>query len=211
MATAQSAIVDGEAGMASWMRIRLQPALCPTERQFYEFCGLNSELRIERNAQGEVTVMPPAGWNSARTNARITSRLDAWAVEDGTGETADSSAGYRLANGAIRSPDASWVTKDRLAEIPAEQRSRFLPLCPDFVVELLSPTDRVAVLRGKLTEYLANGTKLGWLIDPMRRRVLVYRPGSEVEELHEPEELNGDPVLPGFRLRMEDLWGDRSS
>ena len=209
MANAQGSILDGEADLAGVMHIRLQPALCPTERQFFEFCGLNSELRIERSSQGEVSVMPPAGWNSARTNARITSRLDAWAVEDGSGETADSSAGYRLANGAIRSPDASWVTKDRLAAVPEAQRSRFLPLCPDFVIELLSPTDRFAVLRDKMAEYLANGARLGWLIDPVRRRVLVYRPDSDVEELDEPEELSGDPVLPGFRLRMEDIWAER--
>ena len=141
---------------AAAMRIRLQPALCPTEGQFYEFCRLNHELRIERNAEGEVSIMPPAGWETAEKNAEITYRLRRWA-RDGTGRTADSSAGYLLPDGAIRSPDASWVGDERLASVPAERRSGFLPLCPNFVIELRSPTDRLPVLQAKMAEYLENG------------------------------------------------------
>ena len=125
--TAQHRIPDHDPIAGGALRIRLQPALCPTEDQFYEFCRLNRELRIERGAEGEVTIMPPAGWESARRNAVITAQLQVWATRDGSGTAADSSAGYVLPNGAVRSPDASWVNNARLASVTAEQRSRFLP------------------------------------------------------------------------------------
>ncbi len=187
------------------LRVRLQPALCPTDGQFHEFCRLNRELRIERDAEGEVTVMAPAGWESSRRNAEITAQLQMWAKEDGTGVAADSSAGYVLPNGAVRSPDASWVNNARLASVTPEQRSRFLPLCPDFVIELRSPGDHLPALQDKMAEYIANGAALGWLIDPVNREVFVYRPDREVERLVEPESLSGDPVLSSFELRMDDI------
>lgn len=186
--------------------VRLQPALCPTDEQFFQFCGLNRELRIERTATGEVTVMPPAGWESARRNAAITAQLQTWATADGTGLAADSSAGYILPSGAIRSPDASWVRNSRLETLSAEQRSRFLPLAPDFVIELRSPTDRLSAMQEKMLEYAAGGVALGWLIDPVGRMVLVYRPGSDAERLIAPASVSGDPVLPGLRLRLEHVW-----
>ena len=195
---------DAIAGGA--LRIRLQPALCPTDDQFYEFCRINRELRIERGTEGEVTIMPPAGWESARRNAEITAQLQAWATGDGTGTAADSSAGYVLPNGAVRSPDASWVSNARLATVTEEQRSRFLPLCPDFVIELRSLADRLPALQDKMIEYMANGTTLGWLIDPVSREVFVYRPGLDVERLDEPESLSAHPVLARFELRMGDIW-----
>ena len=150
--------------------------------------------------------MGPAGWESARKNAEITAQLQAWARQDGTGTAADSSAGYLLPNGAVRSPDASWVSNARLASVTAEQRSRFLPLCPDFVIELRSPADRLPALQDKMAEYIANGAVLGWLIDPSNREVFVYRPGWDVERLDEPESLSGNPVMVGFELRMGGLW-----
>ena len=204
--TAQHRIPDHDVNVGGALRIRLQPALCPTDDQFYEFCRINRELRIERGAEGEVTVMPPAGWESARKNARITYRLEAWAMQDGTGAAADSSAGYVLPNGAVRSPDASWVSNARLATLTEEQRSRFLPLCPDFVIELRSPADRLPALQDKMAEYMANGASLGWLIDPVNREVFVYRPGLNVERLDAPESLSGHPVMTGFELRMDDVW-----
>lgn len=190
------------------LRVRLQPALCPTDDLFYEFCRINRELRIERGAEGEVTIMPPAGWESARRNAEITSRLQAWARQDGTGPAVDSSAGYALPDGAIRSPDASWVRNARLATVTAQQRSRFLPLCPDFVIELRSPGDRLPALQDKMTEYMTNGATLGWLIDPLHREVYLYRPGPNVERLDAPERLSGHPVMAGFELRMDGIWQD---
>ena len=150
--------------------------------------------------------MGPAGWETAERNARITFRLTDWAIGNGTGRAADSSAGYLLPNGAMRSPDASWVSNERLASVTPEQRSKFLPLCPDFVIELRSPTDRLARLQDKMAEYMANGTKLGWLIDPLNRRVFVYRPGMGVETLEAPEHVSGHPVLEGFRLELGKVW-----
>ena len=206
MSTAPQSIPDHDAIADGALRIRLQPALCPTDDQFYEFCRLNPEMRIERGAEGEVTIMAPAGWESARKNAEITFQLQAWARQDATGTAADSSAGYLLPNGAVRSPDASWVTNARLASVTAEQRSRFLPLCPDFVVELRSPADRLPALQAKMAEYMANGAALGWLIDPSNREVFVYRPGRDVERIDQPESLSGDPVMAGFTLRMSGIW-----
>ena len=206
VATAQHRIPDHDAIVGGALRIRLQPALCPTDDQFYEFCRINRELRIERGAEGEVTIMPPAGWESARRNAEITAQLQAWATRDGTGAAADSSAGYVLPNGAVRSPDASWVSNARLESVTAEQRARFLPLCPDFVIELRSPADRLPALQDKMAEYMANGASLGWLIDPLNREVFVYRPGLDVERLDQPENLSGHPVVTGFELRMRGIW-----
>ena len=206
VSTVQHRILDHDAIVGGVLRVRLQPALCPTDDQFYEFCRLNRELRIERGAEGEVTIMPPAGWESARRNAAITARLQDWATRDGSGTAADSSAGYVLPNGAVRSPDASWVSNARLASITAEQRSRFPPLCPDFVIELRSPADRLPALQDNMAEYMANGASLGWLIDPLNREVFVYRPGLDVERLDAPESLSGHPVVTGFELRMGDIW-----
>ena len=206
VAAVQQHIPADDAVGGGALRVRLQPAMCPTDEQFYEFCRLNRELRIERGAEGEVTIMAPAGWESARRNAEVTSQLQAWAREDGTGAAADSSAGYVLPNGAVRSPDASWVSNARLASVAPEQRSRFLPLCPDFVIELRSPGDRLPALQDKMADYVANGAALGWLIDPVNRQVFVYRPGREVERLDEPESLSGSPALSGFDLRMGAIW-----
>ena len=197
---------DHETIVGGALRVRLQPALCPTDDHFYEFCRFNRELRIERDTEGEVTIMGPAGWESARKNAEITAQLQAWARQDGTGTAADSSAGYLLPNGAVRSPDASWVSNARLASVTAEQRSRFLPLCPDFVIELRSPADGLPALQDKMAEYIANGAVLGWLIDPSKREVFVYRPDRDVERLDEPDCLSGDPLMAGFELRMDRIW-----
>lgn len=206
MASAQHLIQDREVPATAGLLVRLQPALCPTEDQFYEFCRINRELRIERNAEGGVSVMGPAGWETAEKNAEITFQLKGWATRDGTGRAVDSSAGYLLPNGAVRSPDASWVRNERLASVTSEQRSKFLPLCPDFAIELRSPTDGLDMLRDKMAEYMANGAELGWLIDPLNRRVFVYRPGLDVETLDAPDHVSGHPVLEGFRLELGKVW-----
>ena len=183
----------------------LPPDLHLTDEQFYAFCRLNRELRIERTAQGKLWIMAPAGWDSSRKNAEITVQLGLWAKRDGTGVAVDSSAGYLLPNGAGRAPDASWVRNDRLAALTAEERAKFLPLCPDFVIELRSPTDSLSALRDKMREYMENGARLGWLIDPLGGQVFAYRPGVPVERLKEPESVSADPVLPGFRLELGDI------
>ena len=186
--------------------VQLQPVLRLTDDQFYEFCQLNKELRIERTAWGGLLIMPPTGGYSSERNAEVTFQLRLWAKRDGTGATFDSSGGFVLPNGAVRSPDASWVGHARLASLTAEQRMKFLPLCPDFVIELRSLTDSLSVLQDKMREYVDNGARLGWLIDPPGRQVFVHRPGKPVERLDEPEGMSADPVLSGFRLEMSDVW-----
>ena len=150
--------------------------------------------------------MTPAGGESGRRNAEVVHQLVTWAKQDGTGIVFDASAGFTLPNHAVRSPDAAWVLRARLAPLTREQRERFLPLAPDFVVEIRSPSDALSDLRAKMQEYISNGTRLGWLIDPASRRVCVYGPGERVEEQDEPEQLAGDPVLPAFRLDLSEIW-----
>ena len=189
--------------------LRLPPAMPLTDDLLAELSSLNDALRLERNAQGELEILPPANITTSRKNSRTTARLDAWAEGDGTGEAFDSSAGFTLPNGAVRSPDASWVLKSRLSELPDEQKQHgFALISPDFVVELRSPSDSFAAVRRKMEEYIENGVRLGWLIDTMdiRRRVYIYRPGAEVEVLEGPESLSGDPELPGFILDLGFIW-----
>ena len=186
--------------------VHLSPVLHLTDDQLYEFCQLNRELRIERTARGGLLIMSPAGGDTSEKNAGITAQLWIWARQDGTGTAFDSSGGFVLPNGAVRSPDASWVDHTRLAALSAEQRVKFLPLCPDFVIELRSPTDSLRVLQDKMREYTDNGVRLGWLIDPPGRQVFVHRPGAPVERLDEPESVSADPVLHGFRLETSEIW-----
>lgn len=186
--------------------VHLWPVLELTDEQFYEFCQINRDLRIERTAQGEVVIMPPAGWKTSERNSEIGMQLRIWAKREGTGVVTDSSGGFVLPNGATRSPDAAWITHARLAALTAEQRDKFLPLCPDFALELRSPTDTLTALQAKMQEYLNNGARLGLLIDPMQRRVYVYRPQAPVECLENPGAVAGDPVLPGFILDLRDIW-----
>jgi Uma2 family endonuclease len=176
------------------------------DEELFELCARNPELRIERSREGNLIVMTPAGWESGRRNAEIVRALVEWADQDGSGVVSDSSGGFVLPNGAMRSPDAAWVLRSRVQEVPAETRKRFLPLCPDFVVELRSPSDRLEDLRAKMEEYRANGARLGWLIDPEERRVHVYRLGREVEILDEAAEVSGDPELSGLVLDLDRIW-----
>ncbi len=174
--------------------------------QFFEFCQVNEELQIERTAEGNILIMAPAGSESGQSEIEIGAQLVNWAKRDGTGIAFGSSAGFTLPNRAMRSPDASWVQKSRVKRFSREVRRKFLPLCPDFVIELKSPTDRLARLKRKMAEYIANGARLGWLVDPDTRQVLVYRPGRAVEVLNHPESVSGDPELPGFVLDLKEIW-----
>jgi Uma2 family endonuclease len=186
--------------------LRLNPVINLTDDQFFEICRLNRELRIERTAEGELLIMPPTGGDTGRRNLRISFQLELWAERETTGVTFDSSSGFRLPNGAARSPDASWVRRSRLAELTREQRQRFIPLCPDFVIELRSHTDNLGALQAKMNEYMDNGALLGWLIDPEERHVYVYRAGKQVERLDNPSSISGESELPGFALDLEEVW-----
>lgn len=174
--------------------------------QLFELCRVNPELRIERTARGEIVAVPPTGGETGSRNAAVITQLTLWSWEDGTGVAFDSSTGFDLPNGATRSPDAAWVRKSRLRALSDEQKEKFLPLCPDFVVEIRSPSDALPALREKMEEYLANGARLGWLLDTEQQKVFIYRTDLPVEELDRPETLSGEPLLPNFTLQLGRVW-----
>jgi Uma2 family endonuclease len=186
--------------------LRLEPVLHLSDDQLLALCAINRELRIERNATGELLLMPPAGLETGGQEGRIAVRLGSWAERDGTGVFISSSGGFRLPNGSVRAADAAWVARSRWDAISAEERKKFAPLCPDFVIELRSPSDRLRDLQDKLAEWIASGVRLGWLIDPEPRQVYVYRPGEPVERDDDPAELSADPLLPGFVLDLREIW-----
>ena len=177
-----------------------------TPEQFEQLCIEYDELRLELTSTGELIVMPPTGCETGRSNSNLTYQLEAWARRDGTGICFSSLAGFTLPNGAIRSPDASWIRRDKWELLTNEEKKSFSPLCPDFVVELRSSSDRLSQLRAKMVEYIQNGASLAWLIDPFMRRVYVYQPNQEVVLLENPLTVSGDPLLPGFKLNVTELW-----
>jgi Uma2 family endonuclease len=176
-----------------------------TDEQFFELCSANRDMRFERSANGELIIMAPTGWGTGNKNAELGVDLGLWNRQARLGKVFDSSTGFRLPNGADRSPDASWVSKDRLEALNPDP-AKFLPLAPDFVVELRSESDTLKPLQTKMREYIDNGVRLGWLIDPKNQRVEIYRPGQEVEILEAPASLSGEEVLPGFRLDLSPMW-----
>jgi Uma2 family endonuclease len=186
--------------------LKLKPAINLTDDQLFELCQLNRDWRIEYTAQGELIVMPPTGGEASNRNAELTYQVQAWTRRDQAGVAFDSSGGFKLPNGATRSPDAAWVRRSRLAGLTREQKQKFLPLCPDFVIELRSPTDNLHAVLDKMQEYLDNGAQLGWLLDPVTRRVHVYLPQRPPEILDAPNTLSADPLLPGFVLDLRKIW-----
>lgn len=186
--------------------LHTRPALEMDEEQFFEFCQLNRDWRIERSAEGDLEVMAPTGYETSDRNAEITMQLRLWAKRDSNGVVSDSNGGFVLPNGAMRSPDAAWVRRERLAGLTEEQKQRFLPLCPDFVIELRSPSDPLEPIETKMREYVENGARLGWLIDPEERKVHVYKPNDRVEISDKPDIVSGDPILPGFVLDLKPIW-----
>ena len=184
----------------------VRPAIEMNDEQFFAFCQQNPELRIERTAEGDWIIIPPTAFDTGDRNSELNMQLRLWAKQDGTGVAADSSTGYDLPNGATRSPDASWILKSRLATTTPAQRQQFLPLCPDFVAEVRSPSDSLQALQDKMQEYRDNGARLGWLIDPPNRQVYIYRPNAAVERLDDPATVSGDPELPGFVLDAQAIF-----
>lgn len=186
--------------------LQIKPVLDMSTNEFFEFCHLNQNYRIERSAQGEIIIMPPVGGESGNRNFNLIVQLGNWTYEDGTGIGFDSSTGFKLPNGAERSPDASWMKLDKWNAIPFEQQQRFAPVCPDFVVEIRSPSDRLKTLQEKMQEYIDNGASLGWLIDRQNRKVYIYQPNLKVQCLDNPPLVSGSPILPGFVLAMDRIW-----
>jgi Uma2 family endonuclease len=182
--------------------LNLRPTLSLTNETFAELCQTNPELRLERNAQGELVIMAPTGSESGRQNLSLSAQLWYWNQQSKQGVVFDSSAGFTLPNGAIRSPDTAWISQARWEAITPEQRRRFAPICPDFVLELKSPSDDLGPLQKKLMEYMENGTQLAWLIDPETQQVHCYHPGKTVQILQRPRTLAGETVLPGFVMDL---------
>ena len=194
-----------EAGIAPFI-IRFDPVIEMTKELFEQFCAMNDDMRIELTAEGIIEIMPPTFGFTGNRNIKVAAQLENWTTADDSGIAFDSSTGFTLPNGAVRSPDASWVSNARYDLLLPEEKDSFTPLCPDFVVELRSRSDRLSVLQAKMEEYMVNGARLGWLLDPLERRAHVYRPGAQPEILDSPETLSGDPELPGFTLDLTQIW-----
>ncbi|MEG4208020.1 Uma2 family endonuclease [Microcoleus sp. Pol7_A1] len=177
-----------------------------TSAQFYQLCEENPGLKLERSANGELIVMPPTGGETGKRNSKLNLQVGIWNEQTELGEVFDSSTGFTLPNKADRSPDASWVEKSRWEALTPEQREKFIPLCPDFVIELVSPSDSLKKTQDKMQEYMENGCRLGWLINRKKREVEIYRPGQDVEVLQSPLTLSGENVLPGFVLNLQKIW-----
>jgi Uma2 family endonuclease len=193
--------------LSSPIVLQMPPELQMTDEQFFEFCQVNRDLRIERNKLGEISIMPPTGSETGNRDAQIIQQLMNWTDQDGTGIAFSSSAGFKLSMGAQRSPDASWIKLEGWNTLTPQQQQKFAPICPDFVVELRDLSDNLKPLQEKMIEYIQEpGIQLGWLIDRKHRKVYVYCPGLEVECLDNPDTISGEEVLPGFVLTMSKVW-----
>jgi len=189
------------------LTLNLNSVIKLTREQFYQLCEENPDLKLERNAQGELVIMPPTGGETGKSNSTINAQIWFWNDHNQLGEVFDSSTGFTLPSGADRSPDVSWVEKSRWDALTKEQKEKFLPLCPDFVIEILSPNDSLKKTQMKMQEYIENGCRLGWLINRKKQEVEIYRPGQDVEVLKIPQTLSGESILPGFVLNMQRIWG----
>lgn len=177
-----------------------------TDEEFMRIASANEEWRFESTKDGGLVIMPPTGGNTGRRNIKISAQLENWNSASNLGEVFDSSTLFVLPSSARRSPDASWVRRARWDALSLEQQDKFPPICPDFVIELVSPSDSIETLRQKMQEYLDNGAVLGWLIDPKTRRVEIYRRDHNKEILESPATLSGEDVLPGFRLNLQPIY-----
>jgi Uma2 family endonuclease len=176
-----------------------------TDEQFFQLCQNNRDLRFERNASGDLIIMPPTGSETGNRNIDLSYQLQGWSRQNNLGLAFDSSTGFQLPNGANRSPDAAWVKKERWEALTQDEKEKFAPLGPDFVVELRSKTDSLEKLQAKMQEYIDNGAKLGWLLDRQNSRVEIYRPNQAVEIISSPSSLSGEDILPGFVLYLENI------
>lgn len=186
--------------------VTLLPETRLSDDEFFEFCQANDNKRIERTADGEIIIKMPTGFLTSDRNAEVTMQLRVWAKQNKLGVATDSNGGFILPNGATRAPDAAWILKSRLDELDEKSLDKFLPLCPDFVIELRSSSDNLTELREKMIEYVENGVKLGWLIDRKNKRVFIYRANCEVEILENPDKVSGEDVLKNFELGLSEIW-----
>lgn len=176
-----------------------------SDDEYFEFCRKHRDLRIETNKDGDLIIIPSTGGETGDRNSEINMQLRIWAKKDGTGKTFDSSTEFELPSGAKKSPDASWILKERYNSLTNEQREKFPPICPDFIIELRSKSDRVKPLQEKMQEFIENGVRLGWLIDPYQKQVHIYRKNGEIETLKNPKTVSGEDVLKDFELNLEEI------
>ncbi|MCA1991683.1 MAG: Uma2 family endonuclease [Coleofasciculus sp. S288] len=189
----------------SALTLQFPPVLNLSDEQFEQLATANQDLRLELTAKGELIIMPPTGGETGDRNFELAGQLWYWNRQTRLGKAFDSSTGFRLPKGGTRSPDVSWVRMERWNDLSQEQRKKFLPLCPDFVAELVSESDELEDAQQKMQEYLENGLRLGWLIIPKLEQVEVYRPSPAVEVLQSPTSLSGEEVLPGFVLDLQPI------
>jgi Uma2 family endonuclease len=186
--------------------VNLTPPFELTDEAFYQLCQNNPDAKFERTAHGELVVMSPVGGEGGKREADLIIDLGIWNRQGNLGVVFSSSAGFRLPNGADRSPDAAWVRQERWDILTLEQRRKFPSIAPDFLIELRSESDDLETLRAKMQEYMENGVLLGWLINPQDRQVEIYRQGQPVEVLDTPNSLSGEPILPGFVLDLDRIF-----
>ena len=201
----ETAAPTAEVGHAPFI-IRFEPVIEMTSELFEQFCALNDDMRIELTAEGTIEIMPPLKGDAGAKEADIVIDLGIWARANGEGRVFGPNGTFTLPSGAVRMPDASWVSNARYDTLTDEEKSDYTPLCPDFVVELRSRSDRLSVLQAKMEEYIANGARLGWLLDPLQRQAHIYRPNAQPEILDNPESISADPELPGFTLDLKPIW-----
>jgi Uma2 family endonuclease len=187
------------------MPVILHPAQM-TDDEYYNFCRRYDGFRVERMSDGSIVMMTPAGWESGYRNNDLAMQLGMWAKQDGRGKAFDSNTEYLLPDGSALSPDASWVSQEKIEQVPVDQRKKFPTVCPDFVVELPSPSDRLNSAKAKMQQWIKNGVQLGWLIHPDRKQVFIYRPSAEPETLENPHQVLGEPPVAGFVLDLTDIW-----
>lgn len=177
-----------------------------TDDEYFRFCAGNPDLRVERTAEGDIAILPPVGFEGGHRNHELSRQLGNWTLSDGRGQAFDSSTGYFLPNGAAYAPDASWVFQSKIETLSYLEKRKFPLLCPDVVVEVMSPSDRLSKQKAKMREWIANGAQLGWLLDPDHRTAYVYRPEREPEELVNPGRLTGEGPVAGFVLELAGIW-----
>lgn len=188
------------------MVVHTSPAIQMDDEELFVFCQINRDLQIERTADGDVIIMAPEGGTSGKGGSKLNAAFENWAERDGSGEVFGSSTGFILPNHAMRSPDVAWIRNERLDALTDEEWKKFLPLCPDFVLELRSPSDPLRRLQRKMEEYCQNGAQLGWLLDPVSKSVHIYRPDAAPEILENPQTVSGEPLLRNFLLDLPKIW-----
>jgi Uma2 family endonuclease len=193
-------------GIDAESTVRILPEHRMSSEEFFRFCQANPEWRIEQSADGEITIMPPAGGETGHRNFEVSADLAIWTRKDGRGKGFDSNTGFELPNGATRAPDAAWVSKDRLGKLTDKQKRVFLPVCPEFVIEIQSPSDSLPQLKRQMHEWIDNGAQLGWLIQPDVREVVVYRPGNPPELFQNLDRIEGEGPVAGFVLDLIRVW-----